>query len=142
MESKCVSHLGAQAQSPEFYRPASSGTVSGAADLAIGVTAMRRKTITRYFLPVIVLTVLSTEAFGQDPSAEDAIAAYCKDNEQVCADVELSDVRVGKQLQIMGMKYWPVRAKETYRKKKWGREAGAVEEVEWKLFEDGFGGYK
>jgi hypothetical protein len=29
-----------------------------------------------------------------------------------------------------------------YRKKLWGREAGTVEEVEWEVYEDGFGGYE
>lgn len=77
--------------------------------------------LTRYLLPVILLTVLSTEAFAQDPSAKDAFAAFCKRKAEVyCQDIELSDVRVGKQLQNQLGKYWPVRAKEMYRKKKSG----------------------
>jgi hypothetical protein len=99
--------------------------------------------LTRYLLPVILLTVLSTEAFAQDPSAKDAFAAFCKRKAEVyCQNIELSDVRVGKQLQNQLGKYWPVRAKEMYRKKMWGREAGTVEEVEWEVYKDGFGGYE
>jgi hypothetical protein len=100
--------------------------------------------VTRYFLAVILFMVLSTDAFAQDPSTEDALAAFCKKWTVVeyCKNVEVSDIRVGKQLEIMGMKYWPVKAKGTYRNKAGGKKAGEVEELEWKLFEDGFGGYE
>lgn len=60
--------------------------------------------VTRYFLPVmILLAVLSTEAFAQDPSPKDALDAFCGKEWQRCQGVEVSDVRVGKQLQAMGM---------------------------------------
>jgi hypothetical protein len=107
---------------------------------------------TRYFLPAVLLTVLNTEVFAQDPSGEDAMAAiraYCGDG--WCEKIaELSDVRVGKQLQIMGKKYWPVRTKATYHITTISTDigwlpkmnAGDVIDIEWNIYEDGFGGYK
>lgn len=106
---------------------------------------------TRYFLPVILLTVLSADVFAQDPSAVDAMTAirsYWKGDYDVYF-TEISDIRVGKQLEVMGQKYWPVRLKAKYRKKYDGEgsvlpraNAGAVVEIEWNLVEDGFGGYE
>ena len=96
--------------------------------------------VTIYFLPVILLTVLSIDAFAQDPSPENALAVF---SAWEGCDVELSDVRVGKQLQARGTKYWPVKAKAIFRRKcDSGRaKAGEVREIQWGVTEDGFGGY-
>lgn len=105
--------------------------------------------VTRYFLTVILLTGVSADAFAQGPSAENAMAAiraYCYD---ACDKIaELSDVRVGKKLQDKRGDYWPVRTKATYRTRPSGTVLpnnfgpGDVIDIEWKLREDGFGGYE
>jgi len=101
--------------------------------------------VTRYFLPVILLTVLSIDAYAQEPSPGEALADTCpsgwvRTTNEVsrCGTEEfnLSDVRVGKQLQAGGTNYWPVKAKAR------SLTDGTVREVTWRVTEDGFGGYK